>query len=89
MIKERLNQLWNKILVKRNIWWSNKHGDELNKKYNGKLLLIVDCEVVAVGSFLNDMPHINAPGALYCQTKIVDPYKYFGFKKEDFGIKKE
>ncbi len=82
MIREIAHKLWNKILVKRNIWWSNKHCDELNKKYNGKMLLIVDCEVVAVGSFLSDMPHNNEPGALYCQTKIVDPYRYFDFSKK-------
>ena len=83
MIRETIKKIHSKILVRKNIRWSEKHGDELNQKYNGKLLLIVDCKVVAVGSFFSDIHYCDAPGALYCRTRIVDPYKYFGFKKEE------
>ena len=86
MIRETIKKIHNKILVRKNIRWSEKHGDELNQKYNGKLLLIVDCRVVAVGSSFSDMPNSDAPGALYCQTNIVDPCKYFGIKRADFGV---
>ncbi len=86
MIKEMIKKIHNKILLQRNIRWSEKHGNELNKKYNGKLLLIVDCKVIAVGSFFDDIHYCDAPGALYCQTKIVNPCKYFGINREDFGV---
>ena len=90
MIKEMLDKAYNKFMLGRNRKWIKRHGNELNEKYNGKLLLIVNCEVVAVGSFLSDMPHSDTPGAIYCQTNIVDPCKYFGINREDFGvIKKE
>ena len=33
MIKEMIKKIHHKILVRRNIRWSEKHGDELNQKY--------------------------------------------------------
>ena len=89
MIKETIKKIRNEILVRRNSRWAHKHDKELNEKYNGKMILIIDCKVVAVGTWLSDMPHSDAPGALYYETRIADPYKYFGFKKEDFYIIKE
>lgn len=83
MIKEKVKKFYNEIRVERNSRWAHKHSKELNEKYNGKMILITDCKVVAVGTCLSDMSHSDTPGALYYETRIADPYKYFGFKKEE------